>query len=177
MDSTISRKTVSQCLTRSKQLTEGAHGLHCGRELSEGEGMRCRLSALCHVWGGAGLYVFFIFLLSSMLSPRTERPCGVVSGVVARCCPDKHLSSKLSRLRRADKAGDKFVSICRKNYLHNCLHGAATFVQAGPIVSDVVSVHVADMTRKCGRQKKDTKKIIVPPTWGRGIKRKITPQN
>ena len=112
-----------------------------------------------------------------MLSPRTERPCGVVSGVVARCCPDKHLSSKLSRLRRADKSGDKFVSICRKNCLHySCLHGAATFVQAGPIVSDVVSVHVADMTRKCGRQKKDTKKIIVPPTRGRGIKRKITPQ-
>ena len=136
----------------------------------------CRLSALCHVLGGAGLYVFFIFLLSSMLSPRTERPCGVVSGVVARCCPDKHLSSKLSRLRRADKSGDKFVSICRKNCLHYCLHGAATFVQAGPIVSDVVSVHVADMTRKCGRQKKDTKKIIVPPTRGRGIKRKITPQ-
>ena len=119
---------------------------------------------------------FFVFSFPSMLSPRTERPCGVVSGVVARCCPDKHLSSKLSRLRRGDKSGDKFVSICRKNCLHYCLHGAATFVQAGPIVSDVVSVHVADMTRKCGRQKKDTKKIIVPPTRGRGIKRKITPQ-
>ena len=122
--------------------------------------------------GGWIICIFHLFVIFNVISPNREAMMGGSVWCCRSVLPEHtHLSSKLSRLRRADKSGDKFVSICRKNCLHYCLHGAATFVQAGPIVSDVVSVHVADMTKKCGRQKR-YKKDNCPPYPGERPKAK-----